>query len=197
MKWLLIPERINCTILEITFKGLLNERVPSNRQISIKNNQRELKKSTKDFKLILTNDPNYSSHFLEYATKWYNEVSKPLREVDNFCEMISKLKKYLFYITLAHFLLIQTEVSLNVIMFVIIKKVLFVLQNENTLYILSISVLFFSTLLNIAFTTSSTGNMFMRSVFYSFKSELASMTIQNLHSIYLLLAISLTQRFQY
>ena len=129
--------------------------------------------------------PNYSSHFLEYATKWYNEVSKPLREVDNFCEMISKLKKYLFYITLAHFLLIQTEVSLNVIMF------------ENTLYILSISALFFSTLLNIAFTTSSTGNMFMRSVFYSFKSELASMTIQNLHSIYLLLAISLTQRFQY
>ena len=125
-------------------------------------------------------------------------MSKPLREVDNFCEMISKLKKYLFYITLAHFLLIQTEVSLNVIMFVIIKKVLFVLQNENTLYILSISVLFFSTLLNIAFTTSSTGNiMFMRSVFYSFKSELASMTIQNLHSIYLLLAISLTQRFQY
>ena len=125
-------------------------------------------------------------------------MSKPLREVDNFCEMISKLKKYLFYITLAHFLLIQTEVSLNVIMFVIIKKVLFVLQNENTLYILSISVLFFSTLLNIAFTTSSTWNiMFMRSVFYSFKSELASMTIQNLHSIYLLLAISLTQRFQY
>ena len=144
MKWLLIPERINCTILEITFKGFLNERVPSNRQISIKNNQRELKKSAKDFKLILTNDPNYSSPFLEYATKWYNEVSKPLREVDNFCEMISKLKKYLFYITLAHFLLIQTEVSLNVIMFVIIKKVCCLCYKTKTRFTFCQFLLYFS-----------------------------------------------------
>ena len=43
--------------------------MPSNLQITIKNNKRELRNSTKNFKLTLTNDPK----------KFYNEVPKPLR----------------------------------------------------------------------------------------------------------------------
>ena len=75
--------------------------MPSNLQIDIKNNKRELRKSTETQKLKLFNDPNNSmqsqSHLLEYAVKLCNKVLKPLHEVDNYCEiMTSKLKKYLF-----------------------------------------------------------------------------------------------------
>ena len=35
-KWLVVPERIEFTVLKMTFNGLLNERMPSNVQISIK-----------------------------------------------------------------------------------------------------------------------------------------------------------------
>ena len=40
LKWLLVPERIDFTVLKMTFKGLLNERMPSNFQISIKEKKR-------------------------------------------------------------------------------------------------------------------------------------------------------------
>ena len=43
LKWLLVPERIVFTVLKMTFKGLLNERMPSNFQISIKEKKREQK----------------------------------------------------------------------------------------------------------------------------------------------------------
>ena len=43
LKWLLVPERIDFTVLKMTFKGLLNERMPSNFQISIKEKKREQK----------------------------------------------------------------------------------------------------------------------------------------------------------
>ena len=36
LKWLLVPERIDFTVLKMTFKGLVNERMPSNFLISIK-----------------------------------------------------------------------------------------------------------------------------------------------------------------
>ena len=42
---------------------------------------------------MLTNDPNYSSHFAEYAIKLYNEVPKPLCKVNNYCKMIPKLTR--------------------------------------------------------------------------------------------------------
>ena len=48
IKWLLFPGRINFTVLEMTFKGLLNERMPSNFQINIKKKKkRELRESIK------------------------------------------------------------------------------------------------------------------------------------------------------
>ena len=46
LKWLLVPERIDFTVLKMTFKGLLNERMPSNFQISIKEKKRELRTAT-------------------------------------------------------------------------------------------------------------------------------------------------------
>ena len=62
LKWLLFPRRINFMVLKMTFKGLLNERVPSNFQINItkkkKKKKQELKQSTETIKLALTSAPN-------------------------------------------------------------------------------------------------------------------------------------------
>ena len=66
LKWLLVPERIDFTVLKMTFKGLLNERMPSDFQISIKE-KRELRTATEATKLALTSEPNYESHFIKYA----------------------------------------------------------------------------------------------------------------------------------
>ena len=59
LKWLLFPERIDFTVLKMTFKGLLNERIPSNSQICIKEKKRELRTATKTIKLTLTSKANY------------------------------------------------------------------------------------------------------------------------------------------
>ena len=83
LKWLLFSERTDLTVLKMTFKGLLNERMPSNFQISIKEKKRELRTATKTIKLTLTSEPNYESHFIKYAKTLYNEVPKPLQEAKN------------------------------------------------------------------------------------------------------------------
>ena len=69
LKWLLVPETIDFIVLKMTFKGLLNERMPSNFQISIKEKKRELRTATEITKLTLTSDPHYkqdptTSHIL-------------------------------------------------------------------------------------------------------------------------------------
>ena len=87
LKWLLIPEQIDYTVLKLMFKGILKGRMVSNLQINIKNN-----KSTKTLQLILINDPNYSSHFHKYATKLYHKK--------NFDQSWQLLKKCLFDKTL-------------------------------------------------------------------------------------------------
>ena len=56
LKWLLVPERIDLTVLKMTFKSLLNERMPSNFQISIKEKKRELRAATETTKLTLTSE---------------------------------------------------------------------------------------------------------------------------------------------
>ena len=96
LKWLLFPERIDFTVLKIAFKGLLNERIPSNFQISIKEKKRELRTSTETIKLTLTSESNYESQFIKYATKLYNEVPKPIQEAEKYCAVVPKLKRYLF-----------------------------------------------------------------------------------------------------
>ena len=101
LKWLLVPERIDFTVVEMTFKGLLNERMPSNFQISIKEKKRELRTSKESIKLTLTSKPKYESHFIKYATTRYNEVPKPIQEAEKYCAVVPKLKRYLFDKTLA------------------------------------------------------------------------------------------------
>ena len=71
LKWLLVPERIDFTVLKMTVKDLLNERMPSNFQISIKEKKRELRTATEIIKLTLTSEPNYESHLTKYATTIY------------------------------------------------------------------------------------------------------------------------------
>ena len=92
LKWLLVPERLDFTVLKMTFKGLLNERKPSNFQISIKEKKRELRTATETIKLTLTSEPNYESHFLKYATTLYNEVPKSIQEAEKYCPVVPKLK---------------------------------------------------------------------------------------------------------
>ena len=65
LKWVLVPERIDFTVLEMTFKGLLNERMPSNFQVSIKEKKRELRTATETIKLTLTSERNYESYFIK------------------------------------------------------------------------------------------------------------------------------------
>ena len=57
-KWLLVPERIDFTVLKMTFKDLLNERMPSHFQISIKEKKLELRIATETIELTLTSEPN-------------------------------------------------------------------------------------------------------------------------------------------
>ena len=85
----------------MTFKGLANERMPSNFQISIKEKKRELRSATKTIKLTLTSEPNYESHFIKYATALYNKAPKPMQEAEKYCAVVPKLKRYLFDKTLA------------------------------------------------------------------------------------------------
>ena len=101
LKWLLVPERIDFTVLKMTFKGLLNERMPSNFQISIKEKKRELRTASETIKLKLTSEPNYESHFIKYATTLYNEVPKPIQEAEKYSAVVPKLKRCLFDKTLA------------------------------------------------------------------------------------------------
>ena len=54
LKGLLVPERIDFTVLKMTFKGLLNERMPSNFQISIKE-KRELRTATENYQIDSNN----------------------------------------------------------------------------------------------------------------------------------------------
>ena len=100
LKWLLVPERIDFTVLKMTFKGL-NERMPSNFQICIKEKKWELRTATETIKLTLTSEPNYESHFLKYATTLYNEVPKSIQEAEKYCAVVPKFKRYLFDKTLA------------------------------------------------------------------------------------------------
>ena len=105
--------------------------MPSNQQIGIKNNKRELRKSIETLKLILINHPNWlmvlwvffmflelckwcqitqsSRYFLVQATKLYSDVPKPLHEVDNYGDVNLKLKKDLCDKGLVHSLSNQTK----------------------------------------------------------------------------------------
>ena len=100
LKWLLVPERIDFTALKMIFKGLLNERMSSNFQISIKEKKLELNTATETINLTLTTEPNYESHFIKYATTLYNEVPKPIQEAGKYCAVVLKWKRYLFDKTL-------------------------------------------------------------------------------------------------
>ena len=86
----------------MTFKSLLNKRMSSNFQISIKEKKRELRTATETIKLILTSEPNYKSHFIKYPTTLYNEVPKQIQETEKYCVVVvPKLKRHLSDKTLA------------------------------------------------------------------------------------------------
>ena len=97
----MVPERIDLTVLKMTFNGLLNERMQSNFQIIIKEKKQELRAETETIKFTLTNEPNCESQFIKYATTLYNEVPRSIQEAEKYCAVVSKLKKYLFDRTLA------------------------------------------------------------------------------------------------
>ena len=101
LKWLLVPEKIDFTVLKMIYKSILNKRMPSNFQISIKEKNRDFRTATETIKLIPTSEPKYESHFLKYATTLYKEVPKSIQEAEKYCAVVPKLKRYLFSKTLA------------------------------------------------------------------------------------------------
>ena len=96
LKWLLVPERTDFTVL----KGLLNERMPSNFQVSIKEKKRELRTVTETTKLTLTSDPNYESHFIKYATTLYNEFQNQYKKLKNIVLLFLSSKGICFTFTI-------------------------------------------------------------------------------------------------
>ena len=52
-------------------------------------------------KLVSIEDPDNHSHFLNYATKLYNDIPMQIREIENYKQVVLKLKKYLFDKSLA------------------------------------------------------------------------------------------------
>ena len=75
----------------MTFKGVLNEKMPFNCQKNIKKKQ-ELRQSTETIKSALKGGPDYESYFLEYATTLYNQVPKQMQETESYCDVFPKLK---------------------------------------------------------------------------------------------------------
>ena len=92
LKWLLVPERIDFTVLKMTFKGLLNQRMPSNFQVSIKEKKRELRTATETFKLTLTSEPNYESYFIKYATTHIMKFQNQYKKLKNIVLLFLSLK---------------------------------------------------------------------------------------------------------
>ena len=78
----------------MTFIGLLNGRMLSNFQISIKEKKSEWRTATETIKL--TSKPSNESHFIKYATTLHNEVPKSMQKAEKYCAVVSKLKRYLF-----------------------------------------------------------------------------------------------------
>ena len=90
LKWLLVLERIDFTVLKMTFKGLwIKECHQTFRSASKK---RELRTATETIKLTLTSEPKYKSHNLIYATTLYNEVLKSIQEAEKYCAMFLSWK---------------------------------------------------------------------------------------------------------
>ena len=73
----------------MTFKGLLNERIPSNFQINIKKKKKEKKEKKLD-KLALIGeliDKPTNLPFLKYATTLYDQAPKQIQEAENYCDI--------------------------------------------------------------------------------------------------------------
>ena len=69
----------------MTFKGLLNERIPSNFQINIKR-----KKRKETIKLALIRELIYKPSnlpFLKYATTLYDQAPKQIQEAEDYCDI--------------------------------------------------------------------------------------------------------------
>ena len=75
--------KIDFTVLKMIFKGLLNERMPSNYQISIQEKTRELRTATETDKLTLTSEPNYGSHFIKYQEHYIMKFQNRYKKLKN------------------------------------------------------------------------------------------------------------------
>ena len=80
----------------MTFKGLLNEKIPSNFQTNIKKKKEkkekklELRQSTETIKLALIGELIYKPTnlpFLKYATTLYDQAPKQIQEAENYCDV--------------------------------------------------------------------------------------------------------------
>ena len=73
----------------MTFKGHLNERMPSI-QIIIKKKESNIKNSNRNDQIDTNKRSNYESHFVKYAATLYNEVPKPMQEAAKYYAVVTK-----------------------------------------------------------------------------------------------------------
>ena len=73
LKWLLVPERIDFTVVKLIFKGLLKENIPVNPQIQVTTSNRSLITPNK-FTRQYTNLQKQQSFYINYANTLHNDL---------------------------------------------------------------------------------------------------------------------------
>ena len=102
LKWLLLEERIDSSILKLVYNGINKENMPANLKLELKKPTRA---SRNNSPIIIAKDKNMNkSTFIEEANKIFKELPSNIKQ--EMCTMSSysfkdKLKKYMFDRTLA------------------------------------------------------------------------------------------------
>ena len=102
LKWRLLEERIDSSVLKLVYNGINKENIPANLKLELKKPTRA---SSNNSPIIIAKDKNMSkSTFIEEANKIFKELPSNIKQ--EMCTMSSysfkdKLKKYMFDRTFA------------------------------------------------------------------------------------------------
>ena len=104
LNWLLIEERIGFALMELVFNGLNNKNMPEDLQLELYKEKRSLRKNSV---VLIHQNENIKSAYLEEANKVFNDLPNEIREdicAISFSVFKNKLKNYLFNKTIANIL---------------------------------------------------------------------------------------------
>ena len=104
LNWLLIEERIGFALMELVFNGLNNKNMPEDLQLELYKEKRSLRKNSV---VLIHQNENIKSAYLEEANKVFNDLPNEIREdicAISFSVFKNMLKNYLFDIKIAKIL---------------------------------------------------------------------------------------------